>query len=54
MFVGDNLVSLKSKKQPFIVRSMKEVEYRVMTLGVAEILWLKILLKDLKVIKELK
>jgi hypothetical protein len=48
MFIEDNLVSWQSKKQPIIVRSMIETEWRAMTLGVAEMLWLKRLLEDLE------
>jgi hypothetical protein len=48
-FVGGNLVSWHSKKQPIIVKSMAEVEYRAMTLEVIVILWLKRLLEYLKV-----
>jgi hypothetical protein len=49
MFVGGNLVSWQSKKQPVIARLTAETEYRTMTLGVTEMLWLKRLLEDLKV-----
>jgi hypothetical protein len=35
------LVSLKSKKQPLVVRSIAEAEYRAIALGVVELLWLK-------------
>jgi hypothetical protein len=49
MFVKDNLIFWISKKQPVVVRSTTEVEYRAMTLGVAEMLWLKKLIEDLKV-----
>jgi hypothetical protein len=49
IFVGGNLVSWQSKKQPVVARSTTEAEYRVMTLGVAEMLWLKRLLENLKV-----
>jgi hypothetical protein len=49
MFVGGNLVSWQRKKQPVIARSTTEAEYRAMTLGVAEMLWLKRLLEDFKV-----
>jgi hypothetical protein len=49
MFVGGNLVSWQSKKQPVVARSTTEDEYRAMALGVAEMLWLKRLLEDLKV-----
>jgi hypothetical protein len=38
MFVGGNLVSWQSKKQPVIARSTTKTEYRVMALGVAEML----------------
>ena len=49
MFVGGNLVSWKSKKQPVVARSTAEAEYRAMALGVAEMVWLKRLLEELKV-----
>jgi hypothetical protein len=48
MFVGGNLASWKSKKQSVVARSTTKTEYRAMTLGIAEMLWLKILLADLK------
>jgi hypothetical protein len=48
MFVGDNLVSWKSKKQSVVARSTAKTEYIVMALGVADMLWLKGLLTDLK------
>jgi hypothetical protein len=54
MFVGGNLVSWQSKKQPIIARSIAETKYRVMTLEIAEMLWLKRLLKYLKVNHEAK
>jgi Reverse transcriptase (RNA-dependent DNA polymerase) len=38
MFVGGNLVSWQSKKQPVVARSTAEAEYRAMALGVAEML----------------
>jgi hypothetical protein len=53
MFVRGNLVSWQSKKQPVVARSTAKAEYRVMALGVAEMLWLKRLL-DLKVNHEEK
>lgn len=49
MFVGGNLVSWKSKKQSVVSRSTAEAEYRAMALGVAEMLWLRALLVELKV-----
>ncbi|XP_020258828.1 uncharacterized protein LOC109835255 [Asparagus officinalis] len=42
IFIGGNLVWWKSKKQPVVARSTAEAEYRAMTLGVVELLWLKI------------
>jgi hypothetical protein len=49
MFVKGKLVSWQSKKQPVVTRSTAEPEYRAITLGVAEMLWLKKLFEDLKV-----
>ncbi|XP_020254028.1 uncharacterized protein LOC109831099 [Asparagus officinalis] len=48
IFIGGNLVSWKSKKQSVMARSIAEAEYRAMTLGVAELLWLKSILVELK------
>jgi hypothetical protein len=52
MFVGGNLVSWKSKKQSVVARSTTKAKYRTMALGVAEMLWLKGLLTDLKLDQE--
>ncbi|KAL6320787.1 hypothetical protein AAG906_008787 [Vitis piasezkii] len=46
-FVGGNLVTWKSKKQNVVARSSAEVEFRGMTLGLCEALWLRLLLQDL-------
>ncbi|KAK8964921.1 UDP-glucose:glycoprotein glucosyltransferase [Platanthera guangdongensis] len=46
-FVGGNLVSWKSKKQNVVARSSAKAEYRVMTQGVCEGLWLKTILQDM-------
>ncbi|WJZ83765.1 hypothetical protein VitviT2T_003420 [Vitis vinifera] len=46
-FVGGNLVTWKSKKQNVVSRSSAEVEFRGMTLGLCEALWLRLLLQDL-------
>lgn len=48
-FVGGNLVTWRSKKQAAVARSCAKAEYRSMTLGICEILWLKLLLQDLGV-----
>lgn len=41
-----NLVTWRSRKRTDCVRSSAEFEYRVTAQAVAELLWLKILLKD--------
>ncbi|KAM5585973.1 hypothetical protein ABKV19_005070 [Rosa sericea] len=46
-FIGGNLVTWKSKKQKVVARSSAEAEYRGMTHGVCELLWLRNLLRDL-------
>ncbi|KAJ7959763.1 Retrovirus-related Pol polyprotein from transposon TNT 1-94 [Quillaja saponaria] len=47
IFLGENLVSWKSKKQTVVARSSAESEYRVMTQTTAELVWLKNLLDEL-------
>ena len=46
-FAGDNLVTWRSKKQNVVARSSVEAEFRSMTLGLCEALWLRLLLQDL-------
>ena len=46
-FVGGNLVIWKSKKQNVVAHSSAEAEFRGMTLGLCETLWLRLLLQDL-------
>ncbi|WJZ98924.1 hypothetical protein VitviT2T_017413 [Vitis vinifera] len=46
-FVGGNLVTWKSKKQNVVAHSSTEAEFRGMTLGLCEALWLTLLLHDL-------
>jgi len=47
IFVGGNLVTWRSKKQPVVARSSAEAEFKGMTLGVCELLWIKNVLSDL-------
>ena len=48
MFIGGNLVSWRSKKQSVVARSTAEAEFRSMASGFCELIWLKLLLKELK------
>ncbi|KAI3445697.1 hypothetical protein Pfo_002362 [Paulownia fortunei] len=48
-FLGGNLVTWRSKKQSMVARSSAKAEFRVMAQGVCELLWLKIILEDLKI-----
>jgi len=45
--VRGNLVTWRSKKQSVVTRSSAEAEFRTIAHGVCEMLWLKILLKEL-------
>lgn len=45
-FVGGNLVTWRSKKQKVIALSSVEAEFRGMTKGVCELLWLKRLVEE--------
>jgi Reverse transcriptase (RNA-dependent DNA polymerase)/Integrase core domain/gag-polypeptide of LTR copia-type len=47
MFVGNNLVSWKCKKQDTVARSSAEAEYRAMAVATSEIVWLRLLLQEL-------
>ena len=47
-FVGGNLVTWRSKKQTVVARSSAEAEFRAMAQGVCELLWIKIILTELK------
>ncbi|RVX00689.1 Retrovirus-related Pol polyprotein from transposon RE2 [Vitis vinifera] len=46
-FLGGNLVTCKSKKQNVVACSNAEAEFRGMTLGLCEALWLRLFLQDL-------
>ncbi|RVW33187.1 Retrovirus-related Pol polyprotein from transposon RE2 [Vitis vinifera] len=48
VFIGGNLISWKSKKQDVVARSSAKAEYRAMTLATCELIWLKHLLRKLR------
>ncbi|GMI70517.1 hypothetical protein HRI_000720900 [Hibiscus trionum] len=48
VFLGNNLVSWKAKKQQTVSRSSCEAEYRAMTTTVCELVWLRSLLSSFK------
>jgi hypothetical protein len=47
VFLGGNLISWSSKRQPVVSRSSAEAEYRAVANGVAEASWLRQLLAEL-------
>jgi hypothetical protein len=47
VFLGDNLISWSSKRQPTISRSSAEAEYRAVANAVAEATWLRQLLQKM-------
>lgn len=51
-FVGGNLVTWRSKKQNVVARSSAEAEFRAMSQGLCEGLWLRTLLGDLSLQEE--
>ncbi|PON83175.1 hypothetical protein TorRG33x02_210090 [Trema orientale] len=51
-FVWGNLVTWRSKKQSVVSRSSAEAEFRAVAQGICELLWLKMMLEELKVTKE--
>ena len=52
VFVGGNLVSWRSKKQTVVSRSTAEAEYRALSQGLSEMLWVKHLLSELKLLRK--
>ncbi|KAJ0480735.1 putative RNA-directed DNA polymerase [Helianthus annuus] len=53
IFVGGTLVSWKSKKQSVVSRSTAEAEYRAMCSATCEIMWIRNVLSELKVVCQL-
>lgn len=49
MFLGDALISWKSKKQPRVSKSSTEFEYQAMSSACSKIVWLRGLLGELSV-----
>ncbi|XP_073317219.1 uncharacterized protein [Primulina huaijiensis] len=49
VFLGESMVSWRSKKQQTVSRSSAEAEYRSMAAATCEVMWLRTLLKDLGV-----
>ena len=48
-FLGGNLVTWRSKKHNVVTRSYAESEFRAIAQGLCELLWLKIILDNLKI-----
>ena len=49
VFLGYNLVSWSSRKQPTVSRSSTEAEYKALANGTAEAIWIQSVLKELGV-----
>ena len=48
-FLGGNLVSWRSKKQNVVAQSSVEAKFRAMATVVCELLWVNIIMENLKV-----
>ncbi|KAJ4764474.1 Gag/pol [Rhynchospora pubera] len=49
IYLGPNLISWSSKKQPTVPKSSTEAEYRSLALAGAEIIWVQYILQELRV-----
>uniref|UniRef100_A0A2N9HH98 Integrase catalytic domain-containing protein n=1 Tax=Fagus sylvatica TaxID=28930 RepID=A0A2N9HH98_FAGSY len=49
VFLGNNLLTWASKKQPTVSRSSTKAEYRSLAVGAAEVAWIRMLLCDLHI-----
>ena len=49
VYIGSNLVSWCSKKQPVVSRSSTEAEYRALAQATSEAVWIQALLDELKI-----
>lgn len=49
IFIGDCLISWKTKKQPTVSRSSAEAEYRALAATTSEVTWIQYLLQDLQI-----
>ncbi|TYK28978.1 putative mitochondrial protein [Cucumis melo var. makuwa] len=49
VFLGNSLVSWKSKKQQTVARSSAEAEYRTLAATTCEVIWLRSLLNELQI-----
>ncbi|CAN6440880.1 unnamed protein product [Victoria cruziana] len=47
VYLGGNIIIWRNKKQSVCARSSTDAEYRAIAIGVIEILWVKILLRDI-------
>jgi len=50
VYLGSNLISWSSRKQPIVSRSSTEAEYKVVVNATAELLWIRALLQELGIV----